>query len=372
MESRFVGNEDSNHLLSLDPLLERPPLRIDMTVLSQALAHKRLLITGAGGSIGVALSEWLCALHPAELCLLDNHEDSLFKLQQRLGMAGGNLSLGFVLADVRDRRRMRLVFEERQPDVVFHLAAYKHVHLAEENPGEAIAVNVLGTLNVIQQAIEAKVGKVVYPSTDKAVNAPSVYGATKRMAEILLQAYAKETDTQFSIVRLVNILGARGGVIETFLKQIRSGLPLTVTHPEMTRYWITMREALFLLAYAACVADSPTILLLDMGAPIEVRAMAQRLWKMLGLPDEECEVKYVGMRVGERLHEELINAGEQIVASDYPGILKIRNLQSDPRSMEELRREVAALRRWLNRGEGDKLKHKLFALLQAAPGACRW
>ncbi len=310
--SPSTGDLDPLAGIDLHRLLERRPIPLDTGPAAEGLQGRCLLITGAGGSIGSALAELLLGFEPEELVLLEHHENSLFDLTQRLPAAHPGAPVRFVLGDVRDRTKLARVFAAHRPQVVFHLAAYKHVPLGEENPDQAVAVNVLATLGVAREAMAAGVEKLVYTSTDKAVNPPSVYGATKRTAELILGALGQEQPgTSFRVVRLVNTLGAQGGVIRTFARQIRAGQPITITDEAMTRYWISMAEAIGFLALAAGRADLEGLLLLDMGQPVRLIEVARRLWGLLR-PQEPFQSRCIGMRPGERLHEELSYPHEKL------------------------------------------------------------
>src|SRR3954471_10415798 len=283
------------HLERLDPsaLLGRPEAAVDCAGAAAAIGGRRVLVTGAGGSVGVPLVERLLALDPAELILLDSHEDSLFRLQRKLvthtqerTVAGvpsspatpaAPLVPQLVLADVRNRDKLTKLFRRWEPEIVFHLAAYKHVHFGEAQPDEPISVNVLATHALVETAVAHRVQAFVYTSSDKAVNPPSIYGATKRLAELVVRWGARQASGRFVVVRFVNVLGTRGSVIETFLEQLAAGQPLTITDPAMTRYWMSQREAVDLVLAAAASGPSGASLLLDSGAPISVLEMVERL-----------------------------------------------------------------------------------------------
>lgn len=350
----------------LPALLGRDPIGELSAEHREALAPRRILVTGAAGSIGRALSEWLSQVRPEALALLDNHEDSLFKLRQRLLAGGASPATRFIIADVRNQRRMEWVLDEVKPEVVFHLAAYKHVPLAEEWPEEYVAVNVVATWQLGLAAIKAGVRKMVYASTDKAVNPPSVYGATKRCVEILLRGLAPNSGgTQFTVARLVNVVGARGGVVETFARDILAGQPVRVTDPRMTRYWITFPEALFLLVSAACRDGSGNVLVPDAGQPVSVPEVARRIHRMLRGPDAECAISYTGIRPGERLHEELAYAGERLRPTRSPGILEaVRDDWAGEPTRDELEEEVALLKRLAESGQVERLRERLFAFVK--------
>lgn len=353
----------------IEQLLGRRLIAGDSSAARAFLAGRRILVTGAGGSIGSALAERLVDVRPVDLILLDHHENSLFQLRQHMmeRHPGDATSMRFVLADVRDGRKMAAVLREHSPEIIFHLAAYKHVPLAEESPEEFVSINVLGTWRLLQEACCAGVRKVIYPSTDKAVDPPSIYGATKRTVEIMLQAFAdREPGIQFIAARLVNVLGARGGVVETFARQISDGRELTITDARMTRYWITMEEALYLLTQAAYRGRSGGILVLDLGEPVRVVDIAHRLWRILGLPNEEFRIRYVGARPGERMAEYLFDAGESVVPSGIEGILEVRSKAPKPREVAEAAELVRALEELIAADAKAELRDRLFSFIRGS------
>lgn len=361
----------SGELFDLAPLVERllgrQSIGGDCSSMEAFLAGQRILVTGAGGSIGTALSEFLVGLHPACLVLLDHHENSLFQLRQRLmPRLGDDRSVRFILADIRDTRKMSKVLREYSPDTMFHLAAYKHVPLAEESPEEFVSINLLGTWRLLQEACNSGIRRVVYPSTDKAVNPPSIYGATKRMVEVMLQTLAAEKpDVWLTPVRLVNVVGAHGGVIEIFARQIREGRALTVTDGEMTRYWITMQEALYLLTQAAYAGKTSRPLILDLGQPVKLLEIARRAWETLGPPGEEMRVHFVGMRPGERLSEDLVDDGEYTVRTAVEGLLEVRSQVSRCFKVAQISEMLASLESLIEADATDDLRDVLFSYVHA-------
>ncbi len=351
----------------IEQLLGRTTIEGDKSAAEAFLSKHRILVTGAGGSIGSALVEYLVSLHPIGLILLDHHENSLFQLRQRVIQEhpDGELSMRFVLADVRDRRKMAAVLKEYSPEIIFHLAAYKHVPLAEESPEEFVSINVLGTWRLLQEARSAGVKKVIYPSTDKAVNPPSIYGATKRIVEIMLQAFAnEEPGIQLTAVRLVNVLGAHGGVIETFAHQINAGRELTVTDPEMTRYWITMEEALYLLTQAAYAGKTGSILILDLGEPVKVVDIAHKLWNILGSPEKDLPVRYIGARPGERMSEYLFGVREFTAECGIYGILEVKSKESRQHTIAGVTEMVVGLEELVNANAKAELRDRLFSFVK--------
>ncbi len=343
--------------LDFHELLGRPPLPIDIAAVARRLVGKRILVTGAGGSIGSCLVDRVSGWQPAELVMLDNYEHSLYDLQTRLGRQAPH---AYYLADVRDGAKMRRLFARHRPEVVIHLAAYKHVPLGEENPCETTAVNVLGTLNVVQAAAEAGVGTLVYTSTDKAVYPPSVYGATKRAVEILLRAYeAQMGGPRCVVVRLVNAVGAQGGVIRVFARQIMAGEPLTLTHEGMTRYWMSMDEAAQIAAQAACVDDPVRMVVPDVGPPVRLTAVAQRMQELLR-PEAKLAVTITGMRPGERLAEKLIRDDEALVACSHPGLRVVQDHGGPRPTLAETLEAVVQFAGRIDEGDDEGLRRALF------------
>jgi FlaA1/EpsC-like NDP-sugar epimerase len=303
---------------TVDDLLGRDPVEIDDESVREYLRDRRVLITGAGGSIGSELSRQVASFEPGELILLDRDETALHSLQ--LSMEGRALldSDRLVVADIRDRDRMFEVFELFRPEVVFHAAALKHLTLLENHPMEGVKTNVLGTRNVLDAAVEAKVERFVNVSTDKAANPTSVLGATKLAAERLTAQVANETDGIYVSVRFGNVLGSRGSVLPTFLKQIEQGVPLTVTDPDATRFFMTIPEASRLVVQAAAIGDPGEIMILDMGKPVRIDDLAKKLVSLLrpGTP-----IEYTGLRTGEKLHEDLMANDEIGTAKTHPRII---------------------------------------------------
>ena len=303
-------------------LLERPEISFPPTLPRQVVAGRRVLITGAAGSVGRALAQTVAAAAPTRLILLDWHEASLFHLEQTLStmdsIAPGT-KLSYVLADVQDRRRMDRLLRQNRVDLIFHLAACKHVALGEANPDQAVAVNVGGTLGLFDLAAEHDVSTFVYPSTDKAVDPSSLYGATKRVVERSIEALARESGPAARIVRLVNVFGTQGSVIETFAQRIRAGQDLTITDERMDRYWMTMAEATHLLLAAASRPFNEGIYLVEVGAPVPIVETARKLFRFIQ-GDGEPPLRVVGARPGERLHEYLAYSDETLRPTDLPGL----------------------------------------------------
>lgn len=328
---------------SQEELLGRPSPPLELVGALEGIAGRRIAVTGAAGSVGAPLVHLLAGLRPAELLLLDHHEHTLFRLRQEL-IPRTAVSTRWVLADVRDSRKLESTFRASPPDILFHLAAYKHVPLGEENPDQTVAVNLGGTRTLIEVAAELGTRRFIYPSSDKAVTPPSIYGSTKKIAEALTLAADRHFSTGFSVVRFVNIVGTRGSVIETLSAQIASGKPLTLTDPAMTRYWITMPEATRLLVQAAVAPESGALFMPDVGSPVNLAQMANRLFRLLA-PTEggECRIQYIGSRPGERMHEILMSNTEAAVPTPHPGIVRVVSSHVHPPTYQELSRQLDAL-----------------------------
>ncbi len=319
-------------LIDWDRLLDRAPIATDPAVLTETFAGRRVAITGAAGSLGRELSMMIAAYGPAALTLIDSSEAGLFALRERLLLVGyDEARLRFALADMRNRRRIATIFTAARPEIVFHLAAYKHVPWAEAEPSEYLDANLGGGQVVIEEAARAGVARLVYPSTDKAVNPPSLYGATKRIIEAQLREVAATSALRCVASRFVNVLGSQGSVGVTFARRIASGQPLPITDAAMDRYWIAPQHGTLLLTAAAAPAfDEPfTILLPDALPAVPVVEIARRIWERLGHSGEPPLV-ITGSRPGERLHEELTGAGETYEPGPYHGILHVRGMAPAP------------------------------------------
>jgi FlaA1/EpsC-like NDP-sugar epimerase len=309
----------------------------------------------------MALCRLMLDLQPAELLLLDHHEHSLFKLRQALG-AGISIPVRWALADIRDRRKLERLFRTARPEVVFNLAAYKHVPLGEENPDQTVDVNLNGARALIETSVEWGATRFIYPSSDKAVKPPSLYGITKRIAEAITLAAHDRFDTDLSIVRLVNIVGTRGSVIETFCSQIAAGEPLTLTDPGMTRYWITMQEAVRLLVQTACHSESGVVFMPDAGPAINVAEMARHLSSLLAPGRVEYPTQFIGARPGERMHELLLSDTEVAEPTDYPSILRVRSSRAALPDYAQLSDQVDELLELAFAGDGRELRGRALEL----------
>lgn len=296
--------------VQLEDLLGREPVHLDTSGVAACLSRKVVLVTGAGGSIGSELCRQIARFSPSNLILLGNEENSIYDLQNELAFSFPSLTLTPVIANIRDWNRMDEVFARYRPQVVFHAAAHKHVPLMEAHPGEAVKNNVLGTRITAVLAAEYGVERFVLISTDKAVNPTSVMGATKRVAEMIVQSLNGST-TKFMAVRFGNVLGSRGSVIPLFQTQIARGGPVTVTHPRMVRYFMTVQEAAQLVLQAAAIGNGGEVFVLDMGRPVRVLDLAKNLIHLSGLePGVDIEIQFTGIRPGEKLFEEILTAEE--------------------------------------------------------------
>jgi FlaA1/EpsC-like NDP-sugar epimerase len=315
----------------INDLLRREPVRVNDEAVGATLAEKRVLVTGAGGSIGRELCRQIARRNPAELVLLGHGENSIFEIYLELHEDYPDLLLSPVIADVRDTSRLAQVFAEHQPQVVFHAAAHKHVPLMEVNIVEAITNNVAGTRNVVQTALDQGIERFVLISTDKAVRPSSIYGATKRLAELIVLRAGRESKRAFTVVRFGNVLGSRGSIIPIFKQQIANGGPVTITHPDMFRFFMTIPEAVYLVLQAASMENGGETFVLNMGEPIRILELAEDLIRLSGLePQRDIEISYTGIRSGEKLVEELWEAGTPLMRTLHPDVFRLENDDSSP------------------------------------------
>ncbi len=311
--------------IKIEDLLERDPIVLDKDNISQQLINKVVLITGAAGSIGSEIARQIIPFHPKKLILLDQAETPLYELDQELSKHPSFKNFEIVIGDVRNKERMSNVFNTFNPDYVYHAAAYKHVPLMENNPSEAILTNILGTKVIADLAVNHQVKKMVYVSTDKAVNPTNIMGAAKRIGEIYVQSLnnsLKGRKTKFITTRFGNVLDSNGSVIPLFRKQIETGGPVTVTHQDITRYFMTIPEACQLVLEAGAMGEGGEIFIFDMGKQIKIADLARKMIKLSGLvPDEDIKITYSGLRPGEKLHEELLDDQENNLSTHNPKIL---------------------------------------------------
>ena len=308
--------------VEIEDLLGRDPVQLDQTMIEKQLRGKKILVTGAGGSIGSEICRQVAKFKPKEIVILGHGENSIYQLNMELvGKYSQHFTITPVIADVQDRKRIFEVMDKYKPDVVYHAAAHKHVPLMELNPREAVKNNILGTRNVAEAASHARVKAFVMVSTDKAVNPPNIMGATKRLCEMIVQDMATRSEyTKFVAVRFGNVLGSRGSVIPLFKKQIAEGGPITVTHPDIVRYFMTIPEAAQLVIQAGALARGGEIFVLDMGQPVKIVDLAKNLIRLSGFDEGDIEIKFTGLRPGEKMYEELLNEGEVNPKQVFPKI----------------------------------------------------
>jgi len=305
-------------------LLGRSSISLDMSMIRTMISGKRVLVTGAGGSIGSELCNYILEYEPSSLVMLDQVENNLYDLELSLVAKKNKGILHYVLGSVRNQKKMHSVFEEHRPQLVFHAAAHKHVPLMESNIIEAFSNNIFGTKLVAEMSMKWKVEKFVLISTDKAVDPSNIMGITKKIAENQIRFLDQQTSSHFVIVRFGNVLGSRGSVVPLFEKQIEQGGPITVTHPEMTRYFMTIPEAVQLLLQAASIGTGGEIFLLDMGKPMKIVDMARRMIEYSGLiPEVDIKIEFIGVRPGEKMHEQLLGLNEKLEKTFHEKIHRI-------------------------------------------------
>ncbi|MHA7139564.1 polysaccharide biosynthesis protein [Rossellomorea arthrocnemi] len=324
LEDLVTGKISVNQFrdVQVEDLLGRNTVEIDMSSISEYVTNKVVLVSGAGGSIGSEISRQISQFKPKQLILLGHGENSIYSIEMELkeAFAGKDIEFIPVIADLQDEKKMIQVMNEYTPDVVYHAAAHKHVPLMERNPEEAVKNNLIGTTNIAKAASWSGVKTFVMISSDKAVNPTSVMGATKRLSEMVIQSMDQTSSTRFVAVRFGNVLGSRGSVIPLFKKQIEKGGPVTVTHPDMVRYFMTIPEASRLVIQAGALAQGGEIFVLDMGEPVKIVDLAKNLIKLSGHSIEEVGLKFTGMRPGEKLYEELLKDEEIHEEQIYPNI----------------------------------------------------
>lgn len=316
--SELVGKPTMKKVrpLSYEDFLGRKEIVVNINEISSSLKDKKIIVTGGGGSIGSELCRQIAKCRPKELIIFDIYENNAYEIEQELKRVYPHLNLKTIIGSVRDYDRLENVFKEYKPEYVFHAAAHKHVPLMENSPNEAIKNNCLGTLNTVKISDKYKVKKFVLISSDKAVRPTNVMGATKRVCEMIIQAYDKKSKTDYVAVRFGNVLGSNGSVIPLFLKQIENGGPVTVTHKNITRYFMTIPEAVSLILQAFCYAEGGEIFVLDMGEPVKIYDLAKKLIRYKGYePNIDIPIKITGLRPGEKLYEELLMEEEGLKAT---------------------------------------------------------
>ncbi|WP_175640170.1 polysaccharide biosynthesis protein [Metabacillus schmidteae] len=316
--------------VQVEDLLGRDPVNLDIQSISKKITGKTILVTGAGGSIGSEICRQVSKFQPKKLLLLGHGENSIYTIDMELrNQYQHQFEIIPIIADVQDRHRIFDVMETHKPDVIYHAAAHKHVPLMEYNPKEAVKNNVLGTRNVAEAADTFGVQTFVLVSTDKAVNPTNVMGSTKRIAEMVIQELNKQSQTNFVAVRFGNVLGSRGSVIPLFKRQIQAGGPITVTHPDMTRYFMTIPEASRLVMQAGALARGGEIFVLDMGEPVKIVDLAKNLIRLSGYTEEEIGIKFAGIRPGEKMYEELLGENEVHSEAVFPKIFIGKTVEFD-------------------------------------------
>jgi FlaA1/EpsC-like NDP-sugar epimerase len=348
--------------LAAADLLGRAPLGLDVETAKHLVEGKRVLVTGAGGTIGSELSRQIAVLGPKSLVLFERYENALWAVERSVAPLTPDGTVYSVIADVTDRQRVDEVLAEYRPQLILHAAAHKHVPLMELNPCEAIKNNVKGTRIVGEAAVRHRVEQFVLISSDKAVNPSSVMGATKRVSELLVMALAGRGPTGFVVVRFGNVMGSNGSVIPLFLEQIRAGGPVTVTHPDMRRYFMSIPEAVQLVLQAAALGENGALYVLDMGEEIRVVDMARNLIRLSGfIPDREIPIVFTGVRPGEKLSEELVASDESIELSRLEGVRRVRSARE--LSPADLGRDVADLERFAEKGATGAVMQQLGAMV---------
>jgi len=353
--------------IALEDLLGRPQTVLDRDMMRKFIAGRSVLITGAGGSIGAEMARQVASYAPSHLCLLDISEYNLYEIDMKISNTYPELSCHPIIGDVKDEKSLGMIFSRENPQIVFHAAALKHVPLSEINACEAMLTNIGGSRNVADVCVKAGVEEMVMISTDKAVNPTNVMGATKRVAESYVQALGnsnKANNTKFVTIRFGNVLGSTGSVIPLFKKQVKNGGPVTVTHPEVTRYFMTIREAVELVIEAGAIIESDIdggskIFVLDMGEPVLIDDLARQLIRLSGLtPGEDIQIKYSGLRPGEKLFEELFHGEEAPLATDYEGISLAFTREGTLEEVTKTVTEIVAVASMRNDERAIEMLHK--------------
>lgn len=339
--------------VDVEDLLGREPVEVNLREICNYIEDRTVLVTGGGGSIGSELCRQIARFEPNKLLIMDIYENNAYEIQNELKHKYVDLDMEVIIASVRDKKRLEQVFNKYRPEIIFHAAAHKHVPLMESNPTEAIKNNVFGTLNVADMADKYGAMRFVLISTDKAVNPTNIMGATKRVAEMIIQAKDKQSNTEYVAVRFGNVLGSNGSVIPLFKKQIARGGPVTVTHPDIIRYFMTIPEAAQLVIQAGAMAMGGEIFVLDMGKPVRIADLAQDLIKLSGFePNTDIEIIYTGLRPGEKLYEELLMSEEGLKETRHEKIFIGKPIFKD---MNQLNKELEMLNNILKEEEPEMI-----------------
>jgi FlaA1/EpsC-like NDP-sugar epimerase len=360
--------------VNAEELLSREPVKIDLTAIAGYVTGKVIMVTGAGGSIGSELCRQIVPFRPKKLLMVDHDENSLHALQIELDRTMPQAGYETVMADIRDRKRMEDLFSFFRPSIVFHAAAHKHVPLMETNEAEAVKTNIFGTRIMIECASKFAAERFVFISTDKTVKPSSMMGATKRIAEMVVLSANAASSTNFIIVRFGNVIGSRGSVLPIFQQQIREGGPVTVTHPDMVRYFMTIREAVQLVIQAGAFTQGGELFVLDMGQPVKIAELARKLIRMSGFePDRDIRIVYTGIRPGEKIVEELLTEEEGIRATRHDRIWicsphAMMSEQSLPSVLDRLEELLSEQNQWTS---SEQIRSLIRLLLPGLPGRSR-
>ena len=343
--------------VEIEDLLGREPIQLDNQNIGKLIENKVVLVTGGGGSIGSELCRQIIKYNPEKLVMLDIYENTLYDIEQELKSNYPDIEIDAIIASVREKERLNEIFEEFRPYLVFHAAAHKHVPLMETSPLEAIKNNVFGTYNVVKCADEYQVKRCILISTDKAVNPTNIMGATKRLCEMIVQAKDKVSKTEYAAVRFGNVLGSNGSVVPLFKKQIANGGPVTVTHKDITRFFMTIPEAVSLVLQAMSYAEGGEIFVLDMGEPVKIYDMAVNLIKLSGLePNVDVQIKVTGLRPGEKLYEELLMSEEGLTQTEHDKIHVAKPMNIDMNMIENKLKELNNLLQRCNNEQKNEIK----------------
>jgi FlaA1/EpsC-like NDP-sugar epimerase len=345
--------------IEISDLVRRDPVQLDTDAIAKLIAGRTVMVTGAGGSIGSEICRQIVNFNPKMLLLVGRGENRIFEIDRELAESDAAPQLRTLIADVLDEPRMRQIFEQYRPEVVFHAAAHKHVPMMEHNVGEAVKNNVLGTRCLADLAHEFGVERFVMISTDKAVHPTSVMGATKHLAERYVHALSTESKTRFVVTRFGNVLGSAGSVVPIFQEQIRRGGPITVTHPDMTRYFMTIPEASQLVLQAASMGRGGEIFVLQMGQPVKIVDLAKDLIRLSGLPEDAIDIVFTVTRPGEKLYEELYFEQEAMMETSHP---KLQVAYHRPVTRDAVRQEIEELGK-LCHGPEELLRKRLSELI---------